>query len=100
MNMNDYMSNAIKSLNTKVEASILSQLNELISRNLLEIRMTQPTLVREADSTSVKIAQQVQLVLKDQEYIEELERKNIELQSKIDHYNLVFSIAKKEVTDE
>lgn len=77
------LSDVTKELTDKVaastEESILSQLNYLISKGLLEVEhgplvMTEDTINRE-----VKVSRSVTLSLKDQEYIEKLERENDKL---------------------
>lgn len=65
------------------DSYILESLNELISRGLLEVHETQPVLVRESDSMKITLKQSVKLVLKDQEYIEKLEKENQELKEKL-----------------
>jgi hypothetical protein len=57
------------------EQSILQQLNDFISRGLIEVQQTVPQFVRSFDSDVVEIRQSVTLVLKDKEYIEKLEAK-------------------------
>lgn len=74
----------------KQENEILtSQLNEFISRGLLVVEVTQPMLVTSFEVNEnnpgyeVRIERGVRLVLKDQEYIEKLERENTELKNKL-----------------
>ena len=62
----------------------MEQLNDLISRRLLVVVMGQPTLVRYENSDRVELRQTCQLVLKDKEYIEKLEKENTELKEKLD----------------
>lgn len=57
------------------EQSILQQLNDFVSRGLIEVQQTVPQFVRSFDSDVVEIRQSVTLVLKDKEYIEKLEAK-------------------------
>lgn len=63
------------------EATILEQLNDFISRGLIEIQMVGPTFVRDPymHPTKVRIEQSCRLVLKDKEYIQKLEQENREL---------------------
>ncbi len=63
----------------QTEKNILAQLNEFISRGLLIVESTQPVFVREPDSTKLIVRTSVSLRLKDQEYIESLERQIKEL---------------------
>jgi hypothetical protein len=57
------------------EASILEQLNDFISRGLIEVQTTNLQLVQSADYGKIEIRHAVKLVLKDKEYIEQLEAK-------------------------
>jgi hypothetical protein len=70
-------------MNQQKETYILSQLNELISRGLLVIHQTEPTLTREENSNQIKVSQQIRLVLKDQEYVEKLEAEIAQLRSQL-----------------
>lgn len=73
------------------ERIILDQLGELIDRGLLEFQSTQPVITSEYDYTTNKtilnLSQYGKLVLKDQEYIEKLEKENKELKTKINNLN-------------
>ena len=70
------------------ENLILDQLTELVSRGLLVVEQTNPTLTRTYNHSSqqheVKLAQCIKLKLKDQEYIERLEAENKEYKEIID----------------
>ncbi len=55
-------------------AVILSQLNWLIDRGLLEVRKGSPRLVQEYDTSTVKLAWDLEITVKDKEYIEKLEQ--------------------------
>ena len=59
----------------QTESMILKQLNDFISRGLIEVQQTAPQFVMSYDSDVVEIRQSVNLVLKDKEYIEKLEAK-------------------------
>lgn len=63
------------------EKSILSQLNDFISRGLIEVRIKGTQFVMAHDSATVEYREVVELVLKDKEYIEKLEKENAELKS-------------------
>lgn len=64
---------SINLINKQAEESILKQLNWLVSRGLLQIKIGESKLVREPGSDQVTLRQEVELVLKDKEYIESLE---------------------------
>ena len=62
----------------ETENSIMEQLNEFIKRGLIVVESKAPTLVRELHTTrhgGLKVMTSVKLKLKDQEYIENLEKK-------------------------
>jgi len=69
------------------EELILESLGELITRGLLVVEKTQPVLVgrweRDRDKYTVELRQNIKLVLKDQEYIEKLEKENKELNARL-----------------
>lgn len=67
------------------EVIIMEQLNELLSRKLLVIEQTEPVLVQtfENGENKVELRQGVRLVLKDQEYIEQLEKENEQLKKRL-----------------
>lgn len=67
----------------QTEASILSQLNELISRGLLIVESHGPIFVQDHLSAKLLVKTSVVLKLKDKEYIESLERQNTELRELI-----------------
>lgn len=77
--LRDYISEALKHSNEQKEAIIRAQLNELLERGLLEIQQQEPILVQHPDSNQVEIRQAVKLVLKDHNYIEQLEEENAKL---------------------
>ena len=73
------------------EQLLLDQLGELVSRGLLVIEETPAIFVkslyddlRPDGDYKFELRQTVRFVLKDQEYIEKLEKENKELQSTID----------------
>lgn len=72
----------------QTEALILEQLNELISRGLLVIEKGPMSLTtydshfsNVGDPHKIKVSQTVKLKLKDQEYIERLEKENVDLRA-------------------
>lgn len=59
------------------EKEILSQLNEFVSRGIIVVETMGPTLTQEpfsANPYEVKVRTAVRLKIKDQEYIEEIEK--------------------------
>ncbi len=86
-NMNSPMDSQISQILAEVakntEESILSQLNDFISRGLISVERTSPLLVQSQHSTQLELKYSVHLRLKDAEYIESLERQNKELQDLI-----------------
>lgn len=59
----------------ETESLILAQLNEHISRGLIVIEQTQPQFVSHADNPNkVDIRMSVRFKLKEQEYVEKLEK--------------------------
>lgn len=79
----EMMSSIATQVAAKTQSCILDQLNDFISRGLIEIQMGPMTFVQSDDFASnkneVRIAQSCKLVLKDREYIEKLESENKEL---------------------
>lgn len=82
----------IQQLNKNVDSQILNQLNEFISRGLIVVEKTEPVLTVDENpyfpmdghpQYIVNVQQGVRLKLKDQEYIEKLEKENQELRDKI-----------------
>jgi hypothetical protein len=65
------------------ESLIVSQLNDFISRGLIEVVVKGTQFVRSPDSANIEYRESVELVLKDKEYIENLEKENAELKSYI-----------------
>lgn len=63
---------------------ILNQLNDFISRGLISLEVTEPfLLIQDHDSNRVTMAQKINLVLKDKEYILKLEEENEQLRATI-----------------
>jgi hypothetical protein len=72
----------------QTEQIILQQLNELVSRGLIVIEETQPMLsmvlmCAEQDAYELRITRGVRLLLKDQEYIEKLEKQVEDLTNRL-----------------
>ena len=69
----------------ETESLILAQLNEHISRGLIVIEQTQPQFVSHVDNPNkIEIRMSVRLKLKEQEYIERLERDNKNLKDALE----------------
>lgn len=70
------------------ESLILEQLTELTKRGLLVIEETQPMLsminiLADQDAYELRITRGIRLVLKDQEYVESLEKKIVDLEAQV-----------------
>jgi len=84
--MSDLASEVLTKATKHQEAIILEQLNELVSRGLLVIEQGPQTLVTSRSSQGdyvLDIKQSCRLLLKDQEYLEALEKENKELKEKL-----------------
>lgn len=79
----DIASDLAKRVAQATEHSILEQLNDFVSRGLIEIQTTGPTFVQVEDITRpthrIEVRQTVRLVLKDKDYIVQLEKENAKL---------------------
>lgn len=82
-NMTDLANQVAQDVAKATEASILEQLNDFVSRGLIEIQITGPTLVQDFMSNKILVQQQCRLVLKDKMYIENLEKENAKLKALI-----------------
>jgi|688.fasta_scaffold1176304_1 hypothetical protein len=72
----------------QTEMAILGQLNDFISRNLIEVHTSELRLGFNPEVNRVEISRNVQLVLKDKEYIEKLEKENAELKQRLAAINM------------
>ena len=63
------------------EEVIIASLNDFISRGLIETRVVSTGFVRLPDSANIEYRESVELILKDKEYIEKLEKENTELRT-------------------
>lgn len=63
------------------EKAIMKQLSDLVSRGLLKIEIEDTALVRSFNNMELEYKEVVKVTLKDQEYIEALERENAELRA-------------------
>jgi hypothetical protein len=75
----------VKEFTKKSEIEILNQLNEFCSRGLLIVEQTAPVLVQAENSHQIELRSSIRLKLKDQEYIEKLEKENTELKGLINN---------------
>lgn len=73
------MSEIQKKTATATEKAILAQLNDFVSRGLIVVEVSESFLTRQSDSSQLEVSQRVVLKLKDQEYIEKLEKRVEEL---------------------
>lgn len=83
--LSESMTGTLNDIQVKMAAAtdnlILQQLNEFISRGLIIVEFLQPQMVRDIDSPQIKICQAIRLVLKDQEYIQKLEQRVLDLEN-------------------
>lgn len=86
----NYLSKIIEDIGLQKEALIMKELNELISRGLLVLEETEMKLVRDQDSNAIKLSQGIVIKLKDQEYIEQLEKENSMMKEKLDKLKASF----------
>jgi hypothetical protein len=89
-----------KAATEQTEAIILEQLGELVTRGLLVVEETKPMITmehRNADDAgyTFRMTRAIRLVLKDQEYIERLEKEIADLTNRLLDVNNHF----KEVTE-
>lgn len=75
----NYLQKIVEKVSKAREETIMDQLNDFISRGLIEVQIIGSQFVRSADSNNVVFTESVRLVLKDKEYIEKLEKENAEL---------------------
>lgn len=64
-----------REINKQASDLILKQLNDFISRGLIEIKIGDSFLVRDEYNDKIELKQSVELILKDKEYILKLEEK-------------------------
>jgi hypothetical protein len=74
----------VEKLSAKREEVLLEQLNELVARGLLVVELGPMTLVQEFNG-QVGVRQEVRLVLKNQEYVESLEKKVADLETRLEN---------------
>lgn len=84
MRNDKFVMDALKEIAEQRETLVMEQLNELISRGLLVVEQGPMSLMQDLVSTKILVAQQVRLVLKDQEYIQKLEVENKSLKQRLD----------------
>lgn len=65
------------------EKNILEGLNDLVSRGVLVIERGPVQLFHDQTANRIQIAAPVTLKLNDEEYIEKLERENVDLRAKL-----------------
>ncbi len=81
----------VNDLANQKEKKLLGQLGWLVSRDLLVIEQTEPSIVQNPDG-GMSVVQTVTLSVKDKEYIEKLEMKIKDLTEKL---NAVLGIKKE-----
>lgn len=75
MTFSDQMKDLVEKLATDQERAILTGINELVKKGALVLERGPFTLVEDS-SQKIVVKQTVRLLLKDQEYIERLEKEN------------------------
>jgi hypothetical protein len=74
----DLASRVAREVAVETENVILDQMNDFVSRNLIEIEQSDLQLIREDDGR-LKMGRTVKLRLKDKEYIQRIENENREM---------------------
>ena len=77
--MSDITQELTDKISKSVQEEILGQLNYLVNRGLLEVQYGDLVLTNDATTNNVQVQRSVNLVLKDKEYVERLERENDKL---------------------
>ena len=83
-NVHEFTSEILQKSMRQKELSIFRQLKELISRGLLVVNEGDVVLTRNMESSAIEYSQTIELVLKDQEYIEKLEKELVEANRKLE----------------
>jgi len=84
-NSMDLVRDLTEKVSDDTDKKLMQQLNWLVSRGLLVVELGPMKMVQEAHSLNIRVEQTVELVLKDKEYIERLEKENTELRVFKDH---------------
>jgi len=83
-----HLQGIINDISKQREFLFLEQLEELTKRNVLVVEESHPVLLKICDPASgkekIELKQTIKLKLKDQEYIESLEKENAELRGRLD----------------
>lgn len=84
--MNSFTKDLMYELLSQKEEYIKAALIELVSRGLIEIEETQPTVIQtqNIDKIEFKLVQSIRLVPKEFDYIKKLEAENKELKERLD----------------
>lgn len=88
--INKIIEATLKEAQKSKNAILENQLSDLVSRGLLVIEEKAPVMIQDPNSPGVRIEQAVRLVLKDMEYIKELE-------AKVAHYEKILAVVKEKV---
>lgn len=86
-NLDQQVSKLVREVAEKKDAMIREQLSELISRGLIIVEETEPTIVTHMDPVKgpqIEFRQACKLVLRDKEYIVKLENENNDLKLKLE----------------
>jgi hypothetical protein len=82
--MDDQIHSVIQEISKQKDAILMTSLKELVDKGLLVVEQTEGVLVTSpADPYKFEFRQSVRLVLRDKEYIKELESKVKHLEEKI-----------------
>lgn len=79
MNIATRADELIKNISEAIERSVLDQLQDFVSRDLISIEYGPPQLMSLPNDTKLEFRQTVTLKLRDKEYIEEIEAENKKL---------------------
>lgn len=86
----------VREISRQKEQIILDQLGDLVTRGLLVVEEGPYQLLREesVSGTKLRYCQQIRLVLKDREYIENIERENKDLRARLDAIGCAIQVVK------
>lgn len=82
-NAHEFTRSILKKSMRQKELYIFRQLKELINRGLLVVNEGETVLTRNLENSAIEYSQTIELVLKDQEYIERLEKELAEANRKL-----------------
>lgn len=77
----------IRNITTEIEKGVVSELQELVNKGILVIKVQQASIYRDLLTDGLKIGTRVFIEVKDQEYIAKLEKENAELKQSLQNIN-------------